>query len=146
MALRELVQSRLGRRVRLVTVRRPQELRREGGTLGDAAVTELDHVRDREEADHVHQQLKSESCGQPGIKTPVQTPLEGSKLPSVPPQPELTFDPAHGVDDDGGLSALGAATPQELQGFQVAVQVRLAGRLAVVDHVLWRALMRERRT
>lgn len=43
-ALRELVQSRLRRRVRLVTVRRPQELRREGGTLVDAAVTELDHM------------------------------------------------------------------------------------------------------
>lgn len=65
MALRELVQSGLGRRVRLAAVRRPQKLWRESGTLGDAAVTELDHVRDREEADHVHQHLESEPCGQP---------------------------------------------------------------------------------
>lgn len=72
MALRELVQSRLGRRVRLVTVHRPQKLWSEGGTLGDTTVTELDHMRDREEADHVHQQLKSKSCGQPSTKTPFQ--------------------------------------------------------------------------
>lgn len=54
MALRELVQSRLGRWVRLAAVCRSQELWSEGGTLDDAAVTELDDVRDGENADHVH--------------------------------------------------------------------------------------------
>lgn len=61
-------------------------------------------------------------------------------------RPELTFDPAHGVDNDRCFSALGASSPQELEGFQVPVQVRLTGRVTVVDHVLWCALMSERGT
>ena len=43
-ALRELVQSGLGGGVRLAAVCRPQKLWSEGGTLSDAAVTELDHM------------------------------------------------------------------------------------------------------
>lgn len=35
--------------------------------------------------------------------------------------PQLTFDPAHGVDNDRSFSALGASTPQGLKAFQVAV-------------------------
>lgn len=69
LALCKLVQSRLGRWVRLVAVCRPQKLRSEGWTLGDTTVTELDDMRDRKEADHVHQQLKSKSCGQPETNT-----------------------------------------------------------------------------
>lgn len=53
-ALCELIHGGLGRRVRLVPVCRPQKLWREGGTLGGAAVSELDDVREWEEADHVH--------------------------------------------------------------------------------------------
>lgn len=63
-ALCELGKSSLSRWVRLAAVCRPQELWRERGALGDAAVAQLDDVRHWEEADHVHQQLKSESCGE----------------------------------------------------------------------------------
>lgn len=42
--LRELVHGGLSGRVRLTAVRRPQELRREGGALVGAAVAELDDV------------------------------------------------------------------------------------------------------
>lgn len=65
MALCELVQSGLGRWVRLEALCCPQKLGSERWTLCDATVTELDDMRDREEADHVHQQLKSKPCGQP---------------------------------------------------------------------------------
>ena len=58
----------------------------------------------------------------------------------------LTFDPAHGVDDHGSVPALGTPAPKGLHGLEVAVQVRVAGRLAVVDHVFWRALVCEGRT
>ena len=51
----------------------------------------------------------------------------------------LTFDPAHGVDDDGRLSVVQA--PQGLEGLQIAVQVRFTGRLAIEDHVLWGPLV-----
>lgn len=54
-ALCELIQSSLSRRVCLIAVCRPQELWSEGGTLDDATVTELDHMCDGEEADDVHQ-------------------------------------------------------------------------------------------
>lgn len=35
----------------------------------------------------------------------------------------LTFDPAHSVDDNWSLSALGTPSPQKLQGFQIAVHI-----------------------
>lgn len=44
MALCELVQSGLGRWVRVEAVCRPQKLWSEGGTLGGATVTELDDM------------------------------------------------------------------------------------------------------
>lgn len=120
MALCELVQSGLGRRVRLAAVRRPQKLWSEGGTLGGAAVTELDDMRDREEADHVHQQLESKSCRQ-RRRAHFQTLFTTYALKVLHILSLLTFDPAHGVDNDGSLSALGASAPQGFQGFQVAV-------------------------
>lgn len=121
-ALCKLVQRRLGGWVRLAAVRRPQKLRSEGRTLGGATVTELDDMRDGEEADHVHEQLESKSCGEGHtIKLCTSETFEVLHMPSL-----LTFDPAHCVDDDRSLSALGASTPQRLQGFQVAFQVRLA--------------------
>lgn len=61
----ELIQGRLCRRVSLVTWRRPQKLRREGGRLGHPAVLQLHHMGHWEKADHVHQQLKSKPCGGP---------------------------------------------------------------------------------
>lgn len=63
-ALCKLIQRGLGGRVRLTAVRRPKKLGRDGGTLGGAAVTELNDVRDGEEANQVHQQLEAEPCGQ----------------------------------------------------------------------------------
>lgn len=59
---------------------------------------------------------------------------------------ELTFDPAHGVDNDGRLSNLGASMPQGLQRFQVTVQVWLARWLTIVDHVLRSVQVCKRRT
>lgn len=50
----------------------------------------------------------------------IQTMFE-TRSSSLLSECELTFDPAHGVDNDGSLSALGASTPQGLKGFQVAV-------------------------
>lgn len=62
MALRELVQGSLSGWVRLITLCRPQKIRREGGTLGGESVAELDNVSDGQEADQVHQQLETKSC------------------------------------------------------------------------------------
>lgn len=53
-ALRDLGQSGLGRWARLAAVCRLHELRSDGGALVGTAMTELDDMRDWEEADHVH--------------------------------------------------------------------------------------------
>lgn len=77
-------------------------------------------------------------------KTLVKAPLRGHTSPLL--LPELTFDPAHSVYNDGRLAAMWASSPQELKGFQVTVQVCLTGRVSIIDHVLWRPLMCERWT
>lgn len=69
MALCKLIQSCLSRWMRLIPVGCPQKLWGEGGTLGDTTVAQLDDMRHWEEADHVHQELKSKSCGQPETNT-----------------------------------------------------------------------------
>ena len=145
-ALCKLIQGSLGRWVRLAALCCPQELWSERGTLGGTAMTELDDMWNWEEANYVHQQLESKSCGQRE-----QTFLTVSLVLNIASvcnrgEPELTFDPAHCVDNDGRLSALGATTPQGLQRFQVTVQVWLTWRLTVEDGVLWCALVCERRT
>lgn len=50
----KLVQGGLGRWVCLEAVSGPQKLWCEGRTLIDSVVANLDYVRDREGADHVH--------------------------------------------------------------------------------------------
>lgn len=123
-ALGKLIQGRLGWRVSLVTLCRPQKLWCEGSRLGKLTLVQLHHMRNWEKADHVHQQLKSKPCGRPKkwfglcLNWTIFKEAFFYWVELVP-----TFDPAHSVDDNRSLSALRAPPPQKLQGFQIAVHV-----------------------